>query len=194
MKKNYDLIMLNKLKELEGKKNLMLHSCCAPCSSYVIEELSNYFNITVYYYNPNISPKEEYEKRKAEQIRLLDILNVPYLDVDYNNNEFLSCIKDLEKEREGGKRCYECILLRMQSTAKKAKDYDYFTTTLTLSPHKNSEVINNIGKLLESKYNIKYLYSDFKKRNGYKRSVELSRKYNLYRQDYCGCLFSKKEE
>ena len=184
---------------LDYTPNLLLHSCCAPCSSYCIEYLSNYFNITIYYYNPNISPIEEYEKRKKEQIKFINEfktknkLNI--IDSDYNYDDFLNVIKGLENEPEGGSRCSKCYLLRMDSTAKKASDlkYDYFATTLTVSPYKNSKKINEIGYLLEEKYKIKYLPSDFKKKNGYKRSIELSKEYNLYRQNYCGCVFSKME-
>ena len=187
------------IENLNYIPNLLLHSCCAPCSSYCIEYLSNYFNITIYYYNPNISPIEEYEKRKNEQIKFINEfktknkLNI--IDSDYNYDDFLNVINGLENEPEGGSRCNKCYLLRMDKTAKKASDlkYDYFATTLTVSPYKNSKKINEIGYLLEKKYKIKYLPSDFKKKNGYKRSIELSKEYNLYRQNYCGCVFSKME-
>lgn len=187
------------INNLDYIPNLLLHSCCAPCSSYCIEYLTNYFNITIYYYNPNISPKEEYEKRKQEEIKFINEfkaknkLNI--IDCDYNYDDFLNVISGLEKEPEGGSRCSKCYLLRMEETAKKGEKlkYDYFATTLTVSPYKNSKKINEIGYLLEEKYNIKYLPSDFKKKNGYKRSIELSKEYNLYRQNYCGCIFSKKE-
>lgn len=186
------------INNLDYIPNLLLHSCCAPCSSYCIEYLTNYFNITIYYYNPNISPKEEYEKRKQEEIKFINEfkaknkLNI--IDCDYNYDDFLNVISGLEKEPEGGSRCSKCYLLRMEETAKKGEKlkYDYFATTLTVSPYKNSKKINEIGFLLEEKYNIKYLPSDFKKKNGYKRSIELSKEYNLYRQNYCGCIFSKK--
>lgn len=187
------------ISNLDYTPNLLLHSCCAPCSSYCIEYLTNYFNITIYYYNPNISPKEEYEKRKQEEIKFINEfksknkLNI--IDCDYNYDDFLNVINGLEKEPEGGSRCSKCYLLRMDATAKKGVSlkYDYFATTLTVSPYKNSKKINEIGFLLEEKYKIKYLASDFKKKNGYKRSIELSKEYNLYRQNYCGCIFSKKE-
>lgn len=187
------------IENLDYTPNLLLHSCCAPCSSYCIEYLSNYFNITIYYYNPNISPIEEYEKRKNEQIKFINEfktknkLNI--IDSDYNYDDFLNVINGLENEPEGGSRCSKCYLLRMDNTAKKAGElkYDYFATTLTVSPYKNSKKINEIGYLLEKKYKIKYLPSDFKKKNGYKRSIELSKEYNLYRQNYCGCIFSKME-
>ena len=177
--------------------NLLLHSCCAPCSSYVISYLTNYFNITILYYNPNIYPYEEYKKRKEEQIRLLNQLNkknkLNILDCDYDNEVFEQTIKGLEHELEGGIRCHKCYRLRLEKTANIAKDknYDYFSTTLTVSPYKNSKKLNEIGTELEDKYKVKWLYSDFKKKDGYKKSIELSKKYNLYRQNYCGCIYSK---
>ena len=202
MKENYD----KKLEEilLMHKKNnevptLLLHSCCAPCSSYVIEYLSKYFHITILYYNPNISPISEYEKRKKEQIRLLNemdtLYKVHFLDCDYDNDLYEKEICGLENEPERGKRCLVCFRLRLVKTALMAKKehFDYFGTTLTVSPYKNSLVINSIGKELEKLYDIPFLVSDFKKRNGYKRSIELSSIYHLYRQDYCGCKYSKKE-
>lgn len=196
---NYQNKLDEIIENLDYVPNLLLHSCCAPCSSYVIEYLSNYFNITIYYYNPNISPKEEYEKRKNEQIRFIKEFKsknkLDIIDVDYNYDDFLNIANGLENVKEGGIRCFKCYNLRLESTAKKASElnYDYFGTTLTVSPYKNSEKLNEIGSELESKYNIKYLCSDFKKKNGYKRSIELSKIYNLYRQDYCGCIYSKKE-
>ncbi len=197
MKENYQLRLDKILDSLDKPKRLLLHSCCAPCSSYVIEYLSNYFYITVLYYNPNIEPIEEYEKRKAEEIRFIKEFKTKYkvdmLDCDYDNLKYHEVIRGLENEPEGGARCGKCFLLRMEYAAIKAKElgYDYFGTTLTVSPYKNSQVLNNIGKFLEEKYHISYLYSDFKKREGYKRSIELSKEYNLYRQHYCGCLYSK---
>ncbi len=193
MKVNYDFIFQNIIKELEGKPRLLLHSCCGPCSSSVIDTLKDYFDITVFYYNPNIEPKEEYEKRKQEQIRLINELGyVNYLDCDYDNKSFRDISKGLEKEPEGGSRCSKCFYLRMSKTASLAKEnnYDYFGTTLTVSPHKNSQVINEIGKKIEEETGVKYLYSDFKKHDGYLKSIRLAKKYNLYRQDYCGCEFS----
>ena len=183
--------MINYDKELErlicnlGDRvpNLLLHSCCAPCSSYVIEYLSFYFNISIYYYNPNISPKEEYLKRKSEQIRLIKSLKsknkLDIIDCDYDNLIYEEKIKGLENEEERGKRCTVCFNLRLDRTALKAKElnYDYFGTTLTVSPYKNSKLINEIGLSLEEKYNIKYLISDFKKKNGYKRSIELCQRF-----------------
>ena len=196
---NYQKVLDEIINNLDYVPNLLLHTCCAPCSSAVIEYLANYFNITVYYYNPNISPEEEYLKRKEEQIRFLNTFKSPnkldMIDADYNYNDFLDTIKGLENELEGGKRCFKCYNLRLEKTAIKAKElgYDYFGTTLTVSPYKNSNKLNEIGSILEKKYDIKYLYSDFKKKEGYKRSIELSKKYNLYRQDYCGCIYSKME-
>lgn len=179
--------------------SLLLHSCCAPCSSYVLEYLSQYFNITVLYYNPNISPKEEYVYRLNEEKRLIKEMTfknpVNILDCDYNADEFFTVAKGFEKEPEGGKRCEKCFDLRLDFTAKTAKEngFDYFATTLTISPLKNANLINEIGEKLAEKYSVKYLCSDFKKKEGYKRSIALSKEYNLYRQNYCGCIFSKVE-
>ena len=191
---NYNEEMKKIINNLSGNK-LLLHSCCGPCSSSVIERLSSYFDITIVYYNPNIEPIEEYEKRKDTQLKLLKILNVKYLDVDYNNKEFKDKIIGYEKEPENGSRCHLCYELRLEKTAALAlvNNYDYFGTTLTVSPYKNSKVINEIGIALENKYPIKYLLSDFKKEDGYKKSIDLSKKYDLYRQEYCGCLYSKGE-
>lgn len=178
-------------------KKMLLHTCCAPCSTAVIERLSDEYDITVLYYNPNIYPDEEYAKRKAEQIRYIGILNekgknIKFLDCDYNQNEFFNAVKGLENEKEGGARCSICFALRLDYVAKLAKDkgYDIFATSLTVSPHKNATVINNIGNGLSKKYQIQYLESDFKKKDGYKRSIELSKENNIYRQNYCGCKFS----
>lgn len=196
---NYQNKLDEILKDLNGTPKLLLHTCCAPCSSYCIEYLSNYFDITVLYYNPNISPQEEYEKRKQEQIRFLKEYpsknKLDIMDIDYDYNDFLSIAKGLEQEKEGGRRCHKCYLLRLEKTAQIAKKhhFDYFGTTLTVSPYKNSKVLNEIGKVLQEKYNVAYLFSDFKKKEGYKRSIELSKIYHLYRQDYCGCIYSKKE-
>ncbi len=196
---NYQNKLDEILKDLNGTPKLLLHTCCAPCSSYCIEYLSNYFDITVLYYNPNISPQEEYEKRKQEQIRFLKEYpsknKLDIMDIDYDYNDFLSIAKGLEQEKEGGRRCHKCYLLRLEKTAQIAKKhhFDYFGTTLTVSPYKNSKVLNEIGKVLQEKYNVAYLFSDFKKKEGYKRSIELSKQYHLYRQDYCGCIYSKKE-
>ncbi len=191
---NYNEEMKKIISSFNSKKKLLLHSCCGPCSSSVIERLKNYFDITVLYYNPNIEPYEEYLKRKNEQIRLLKELKVNYLDIDYLNEEYHNKVIGFENEPENGKRCPLCYELRMEKTVKLAKEngYDYFCTTLTVSPHKPSKIINEIGLKLQDKYQMPYLLSDFKKEDGYKRSIELSKEYNLYRQDYCGCLYSKK--
>ena len=190
---NYQNELDNLIKSLDYKPNLLLHSCCGPCSTEVLTYLAPYFNITVLYYNPNIEPFEEYLKRKNEQIRLLSELNIKHMDIDYLNEEYRNKVIGYEKEPENGARCHICYRLRLEKTAKLAKEnnFDYFATTLTVSPYKNAKVINEIGLELQNKYNIKYLLSDFKKEDGYKRSIELSKKYELYRQDYCGCLFSK---
>lgn len=197
MKENYSVKCENILNNLDGKKKLLLHSCCGPCSSYVISYLTNYFDITILYYNPNIYPYDEYLKRKQEQIKLINEIdcsnNLDIMDCDYDNDLYEKCIIGLENEPERGNRCMVCYNLRMEKTAKMAKEcnYDYFCTTLSVSPYKNAEWINEIGEKLQNKYNINWLYSDFKKKDGYKQSILLSKKYNLYRQDYCGCIYSK---
>lgn len=179
--------------------SLLLHSCCAPCSSYTIEYLSNYFKIAVLYYNPNISPREEYEKRKAEQIRLIQSMpvqnKVNFVDCDYDCNAFFEIAKGYEQCREGGERCFRCYELRLRKAAEEAKKggYDYFCTTLSISPLKNAQKINEIGERLSEAYSVLWLPSDFKKREGYKRSIELSKEYNLYRQNFCGCVYSRRE-
>ena len=194
---NYQNKLDEIIKSLDNKPKLLLHACCAPCSSYVIEYLSKYFDITIYYYNPNIYPDREYNRRFNELKLFLPRFNkdIKLIEELYNPNDYNLAIKGLEKLGEKSKRCYECYKLRMDKSAFYAKKnkYDYFTTTLSISPYKVSSWINEIGEELEKKYNIKYLYSDFKKDNGYKRSLELSNEYNLYRQDYCGCKYSKKE-
>ncbi len=178
---------------------LLLHSCCAPCSSYVLEYLSRYFEITVFYYNPNIYPPEEFGKRVEEQKRLIAQLPaehpISFLDGPYEPERFYEMARGLEQIPEGGERCFKCYRLRLSETAEMARagKYDYFTTTLSISPLKNAEKLNEIGGQLAKDYGVDYLYSDFKKRNGYKRSTELSREYGLYRQDYCGCVFSMRE-
>lgn len=199
---NYQLQLDEIIKELQGRelKSLLLHSCCAPCSSYVIEYLSKYFNITVFYYNPNIYPHSEYLHRVQEQQRLIKemntILPVKFIEGDFDSENYYDVCKGLEKEPEGGKRCEECFKLRLFKTAEKAREsgFDYFATTLTISPLKNAQLINSIGHKAEEKYGVNYLAGDFKKRNGYKRSIELSKKFNLYRQNYCGCIFSQNKE
>ena len=202
MKTNYNILMKEILESLPKDKtlNLLLHSCCGPCSTQVISTLTPYFNITVLYYNPNIEPKEEYEKRKQEQIRFIKefkpINKLDFMDFDYDNDAFESMAKGLENEPEGGLRCHKCFELRLLKTAKigKENNFDYFCTTLTVSPHKNSQVINKIAEDVEKKVDIKYLYSDFKKEEGYKKSIDYAKEYNLYRQNYCGCHYSKWEE
>ncbi|MGL5435783.1 MAG: epoxyqueuosine reductase QueH [Lachnospiraceae bacterium] len=179
---------------------LLLHSCCAPCSSYVLEYLSQYFSITVFYYNPNITPQEEYNKRVAELARLIAKLPtmhpVELITGPYEPERFFALAKGLEQEPEGGERCFRCYRLRMEEAARLAREgnYDYFTTTLTISPMKNAGKLNEIGEELGSICRVTHLPSDFKKKNGYKRSVELSSDYQLYRQDYCGCVFSRREQ
>jgi len=193
---NYQAKLDEIIENLDYTPRLLLHTCCAPCSSRCIEYLSNYFDITVLYYNPNIYPYEEYEKRKKEQIKLINTLQTKnklnFLDCDYDNELYNEKIKGLEQCKEGGNRCSICFNLRLEKTAILAKknNYDYFCSTLTVSPHKNSKLINEIGETISNKYNIKWLYSDFKKNEGYKQSIELSKKYQLYRQDYCGCIYS----
>lgn len=178
---------------------LLLHSCCAPCSSYVLEYLSEYFEITVLYYNPNIYPAEEYSKRVEEQKHLIDALPAKHpihlIEGHFDPQEFYQAVRGLEQIPEGGARCHACFELRLREAAKAASDgrFDYFTTTLTISPLKNAAKLNEIGEALAQEYKIKWLPSDFKKKNGYKRSVELSQEYGLYRQNYCGCVFSKRE-
>lgn len=196
---NYSNVCEDILNSLTEKKKLLLHSCCGPCSSYVISYLTNYFDITILYYNPNISPYDEYLKRKEEQIRVINELkkesknNIDILDCDYDNDLYNGLVKGLENEPERGSRCKVCYRMRIEKTAIMAKEnnYDYFCTTLSVSPFKNALWINEIGKELEGIYNVKWLYSDFKKKDGYKKSILLSQKYNLYRQNYCGCIYSK---
>ncbi len=179
------------------KPSLLLHSCCAPCSSYVLEYLAPYFTICDFYYNPNISPKKEYEDRKEELVRLIDEMGlstqVTFLEGTYQPEEFFDMAKGLEDLPEGGERCFRCYEMRLRESAKIAKEQgaEYFATTLTISPLKNAQKLNEIGEKLAEEYGVKYLPSDFKKKNGYKRSVELSAQYELYRQNYCGCVFSK---
>lgn len=190
---NYDVEMNKIIDNLDYKPKLLLHSCCGPCSTTVIERLKDHFDITIIYYNPNIEPYEEYLIRKEEQIKVINHYGLNIMDCDYDNELFHKMSKGLENIPERGIRCHKCYRLRLNYTCKKAKEnnFEYFGTTLTVSPHKLSNVINEIGLELESVNNIKYLVSDFKKQNGYKRSIELSKEYNLYRQNYCGCIFSK---
>lgn len=201
-KRNYQKELEKIIEENQKKEKvprLLLHSCCAPCSSYVLEYLSRYFDITVFFYNPNIFPQEEFGKRAEELKRLMEempFVHRPELVVgDYYPQDFFQMAKGLEDVPEGGERCFACYRMRMEEAARSAaRDrFDYFTTTLSISPLKNAEKINQIGEELEQLYHVKHLSSDFKKKNGYKRSTELSRQYGLYRQDYCGCVFSKRE-
>ena len=201
MKRNYQKELDQILQDLNPsapKLKLFLHSCCAPCSSYVLEYLSPYFDITVFYYNPNITEKTEYEKRIAEVKRLIqemELSNVDVLEGEYDPKGFFAMAANWPGEREGGRRCYDCYRMRLSETAKKAAEgnYDYFTSTLSISPHKNAQWLNEMAEEFGEQYGVKALPSDFKKKNGYKRSIELSAQYDLYRQDYCGCIFSKKE-
>lgn len=197
MKTNYNLIMEDIINKLENKPKLLLHACCGVCSSAVLEKINKYFDITILFYNPNIYPETEYNKRLETQKDLIDKmkLNIKLMNVEYDPETFNNISKGREQEKEGGERCTKCYLLRLEKTAKLAKlnNFDYFCTTLSISPYKNAEKLNKIGHVLEEKYQIKYLYSDFKKKDGYKRSTELAKQYNLYRQDYCGCEYSLKE-
>lgn len=199
IKVNYNLEcekILNSL-DLNNKKTLLLHACCAPCSSAVLEKISKYFKITILFYNPNITDYSEYLKRKDELKRLIKEVgyDIEVMDCDYDKEKFISMALGLEDKKEGDIRCYKCYKLRLEKTALVAKEnnFDYFTTTLSISPYKNSKWLNEIGKELSAKYKVDYLYADFKKKNGYKRSIELSNIYHLYRQDYCGCIYSKVE-
>lgn len=199
MKINYQLELEKILDEidLEKKPTLLLHACCGPCSSYVLEYLTKYFDITIYYYNPNIDTLDEFDKRINEVNSLINQMpldsKVNVIRGKYDNEEFEKIASGYEMDNEGGPRCFKCYRMRLLSTVKEAMKnrFDYFGTTLSISPYKNSNKLNEIGLELEKEYGIKYLTSDFKKRNGYKRSIELSKKYNLYRQDYCGCKYSK---
>ena len=202
MNENYQLKMEAIILENQKKgkvPTLLLQACCAPCSSAVLERISDFFEVTILYYNPNISDSMEYEKRMREVEKFISKLKTNYpirvLSGRYEPKEFFSAISGYEHLGEGSKRCFCCYRLRLEETARVAKEgsFDYFGTTLSISPYKNSQVLNEIGKELETKYNVSYLYADFKKKNGYKRSIELSKKYGLYRQDYCGCVYSKKE-
>ena len=193
--KELDKLISNLQREGKTPK-LLLHSCCAPCSSYVLEYLSDYFEITVFYYNPNIFPESEYTKRILEQQMLINDMKVihpvSFLAGGYDRERFFEMAAGLEHLKEGGERCFKCYELRLEEAARIAKEceFDYFTTTLSISPMKNAEKLNEIGNKVGEKYGVSYLQSDFKKKNGYKRSIELSKEYGLYRQDYCGCEFS----
>ncbi|MDE6413644.1 MAG: epoxyqueuosine reductase QueH [Eubacterium sp.] len=187
-------------KREQAMPSLLLHACCAPCSSACLEYLYQHFNITIFYYNPNISPKAEFDKRLIEEKRLISEMlpneDVEVLEGVYDYNAFLETAKGLEDVPEGGERCFKCYRLRLEETARlaSAQGFDYFCTTLSISPLKNAQKINEIGFEVAEKYGVKWLPSDFKKKEGYKRSIELSKQYNLYRQNFCGCVFSKKEE
>lgn len=197
---NYQVVLektLENIEQLSEKPKLLLHSCCAPCSSYVLEYLTKYFQITILYYNPNIYPKAEYDRRKDELKRFIKVCNyeIPIIEAKYCKEEYDLVVRGLEHLKERSERCFRCYELRMREAASYASKYkfDYFTTTLSISPHKDSHQINKIGKKLEEEFSVSYLYADFKKKNGYLRSLELSKKYDLYRQDYCGCIYSKAE-
>ncbi len=201
-KKNYQKEMERVLESIQDKKELptlFLHSCCAPCSSYVLEYLSRYFQITVFYYNPNISPREEYEERTAEVERFIKEFSaetpVRFVEGEYCPEKFYAAVSGHEQDREGGARCEICFRMRLEEAARLAAEggYDWYTTTLTISPLKNADLLNALGNEMGRKYGVRFLSSDFKKKNGYRRSVELSRQYGLYRQNYCGCVFSKRD-
>lgn len=199
MLRNYQREMEAEIEALMGSRpTLLLHSCCGPCSSAVIERLCQHFQVTVYYYNPNIEPEAEYRHRLAEQERLLKLLpgDAQMLSCDYDHAAFAAFAEEMAQEPEGGKRCLRCFELRLRKTAQAAAEqgYAYFTTTLSVSPHKNAEILNQIGQAAGEKYGVKYLMADFKKKNGYLRSLQLSKEYGLYRQDYCGCLYSRRPE
>lgn len=192
---NYDKLMQEELRGARDKR-LLLHSCCAPCSSHCLSELSPQIGVTVLYYNPNLDCAGEYEKRKREQLRFLRETGLAdFLDCDYAPEDYLAAVRGLEEEKEGGARCAVCFRLRLERTAReaKARGFDYFATTLTVSPLKNAKLINTIGFAVAEEVGVRYLPSDFKKRGGYLHSVRLSEEYGLYRQDYCGCAFSKAE-
>ena len=202
MKQNYQKQMDAIVASLpQGERpRLLLQSCCGPCSSYVLEALTPYFRVTVLYYNPNIQPRAEYDLRLENQRKIIAALPTPsavdILECDYDGEKYDAAVKGLEAEPEGGARCTVCFRLRLEETAKRASElgYDWFCTTLTVSPHKDAERLNQIGRTLGERYGVPFLPSDFKKREGYKRSIQLSKEYELYRQDYCGCLYSKSEE
>lgn len=197
---NFDLKMEEQIKNMKEGSSLLLHACCAPCSSAVLERLGNIFDITILYYNPNITDNTEYDKRLEEIKRFSMNFETKYpikvIAGRYDPKEFFEISKGLEMEPERGKRCYKCYEMRLKETAfvAKEKGYDYFTTTLSISPYKDAKWINEIGMNFEKEYDTNFLYSDFKKKNGYKRSIELSKEYDLYRQDYCGCVYSLRDK
>lgn len=193
-KVNYQLELDKVLSGLDGRPKLLLHSCCGPCSSYVLEYLTRYFEVYLSYYNPNIQPREEYDKRLENQLIVLErIPGVTLVPCEYDGAAYDEAVKGLENEPEGGARCAVCFRLRLDFAAREAARLgcDYCCTTLSVSPHKNAQLINALGEQICAKYGVKWLPGDFKKRNGYKRSIELSHEFGLYRQDYCGCLYSK---
>ena len=201
MAQNYQLILDKTIEQItlsEQKPRLLLQCCCAPCSSYVLEYLSEFFDITLFFYNPNMSSDAEYDKRAKELVRLVGEMGLVGCKTQiepYNPQEFFEIAKGKEMLAEGGERCFACYRLRLEKTAKKAKEenFDYFCTTLSISPHKRADKLNEIGGELSEIFGVKYLYSDFKKNNGYIRSIELSKKFDLYRQNFCGCVYSKKQ-
>jgi predicted adenine nucleotide alpha hydrolase (AANH) superfamily ATPase len=197
---NYHKLMIAEIESIKSKgqqPKLVLHSCCAPCSTHVLEVLNETFNLEILFFNPNIYPEEEYYKRLQEQIHLIPKmeLDIKVAKTDYESHLFYEKVKGLENLGEGSERCKQCISLRLEKTAMYTAEnkFDYFTSTLSISPLKNADIINEIGQSLQDKYSVKFLIADFKKNNGFKNSIDLSKKYNLYRQDYCGCIFSKKE-
>lgn len=203
MKRNYqkELERIIIENEKQGKvPTLLLHSCCAPCSSYCIEYLSQFFKITIFYYNPNITEQEEYAKRVEEQKRFIQQFpakyKVEFIEGNYEPERFFEIAKGYEKMPEGGERCFRCYEMRLRETGRVAKEkgFDYFTTTLSISPLKNAQKLNELGERLSGEWNVAYLYSDFKKKEGYKRSIALSAEYDLYRQNFCGCIYSKQKE
>ena len=189
---NYHNDLVNYILSMSKRTKLALHSCCAPCSSYVLEFLNDFFDVTVFFYNPNIHPLQEYQHRLCEQKRLCAKMNVPLVECEYDPQVFFERTKDYKTAPEGAERCEICFKMRLDNTARLAKSagFDLLCTTLTVSPHKNAEIINSIGYESAKKYGLEWLPSDFKKRGGYQRSIELSRKYELYRQNYCGCIYS----
>lgn len=201
-KVNYQLVLDSIIDDIIKNNlcpSLLMHSCCAPCSSYCLSYLAEYFSITVLYYNPNISPEEEYSKRVHEQIRLIKELpaknKISFVEGKYEPLKFFKMAEGMENMPEGGERCFKCYEMRQREAATYASlnNFDYFTTTLSVSPHKNAQMLNEIGLKLQQEYGVKYLVSDFKKRGGYQKSIQYSKEYCLYRQNYCGCIFSKRE-
>lgn len=198
---NYDKKMQEQVRELQGRPRLLLHSCCGPCSTAVIERVTEHFDVTVFYFNPNIDDGQEYALRRDNQIAYIQKRYgqkgpVGFLEGEYEPQVFLECAAGHEKDPEGGDRCRLCFALRLRETARLARQlgYDYFTTTLTVSPMKDTRIINSLGADLGAEYGVEYLFSDFKKRDGYRRSIELSKEYGLYRQHFCGCVFSKNQD